>query len=418
MSKFIVYGGHKLRGEVRVQGSKNAAFPAIAAAMLGSGVSEIRNVPDISDVHNFLEIFRFLGGNFKFTGHTLTVDPRRVVSRELPEKLAGKLRGSVLYAGALLGKFGLARFAFPGGDAIGARPIDVHLDGFRRLGAVVKERRGKFDVSAKQLRGNKIVLSFTSVTGTENLILAAVLARGTTVISLAAAEPHVQDLCNFLNKLGAKISGVGTPRITIRGVRRLGRATHTLCADDIVAMTYAVAAAATRGEVTVNKVDLAALTAPLAMLERMGVKFYAKGNMFRIQNSNKPYRATRIITGVYPQLLTDVQPLLGVLATQCEGVSSLHDWIYEGRQGYLLALQKMGAKVELSDAHRAKIFGPCGLHGAQIKTPDIRAGASILIAALVAKGRSVIYNAEIIDRGYEQIDQKLRDLGAKIERIN
>ena len=420
MSKFIIQGGGRLKGRVRAQGSKNAAFPVIAATILAPGQFVIDNVPEITDVESFLAIYKYLGGRWERRGHVLFLDSRKTRNRPLRRPMMEKLRGSVLYAGALLGRFGKVEFAFPGGDAIGARPIDVHLDGFQRLGASSRQQRGgNFTVRGPRLRGADIVLSFTSVTGTENLILAAVFARGRTTIKLAAAEPHVQNLCRFLHKLGARITGIGTSMLTIRGVARLKtKASHKLCPDEIAAMTYAAAAAATRGAVTIDGVDLRYLDAPLAMLSRMGVKFAARGGKIIVRGPNKPYLPARIITGVYPQLLTDFQPLLGVLATQARGESSVHDWIYEGRQGYLAALRKMGAKVVLEDRHRAKITGPAQLRGARITTPDIRAGASILIAALIAKGRSVIYNAEIIDRGYEHIDERLRDLGAKIERVN
>lgn len=418
MSKFIIKGGQRLRGRVRAQGSKNAAFPVITAALLGRSPSEVRNVPDIGDVRTTLAILKHLGVACEFRGHTLKIDPRRIRSRPLPRKLASRFRGSVVFAGALLARFGTVRLALPGGDKIGARPIDVHLDGFRKLGARVREGRFGIEVSGRHLVGSKLVLGVSSVTGTENLILASVMASGATRIKLAAAEPHVQNLCRFLNKMGAKIRGIGTASLTIRGVGFLRGAGHALCPDEIGAMTLAVAAAATRGHVAITGVDLAALDAPLAALERMGVNFITRADKLEIRPSRRGYRATRILTGVYPQLLTDMQPLLGVLATQARGETSIHDWIYEGRQGYLLALRKMGARVKIEDLHRAKISGPTQLRGASITTPDIRAGASILIAALIAKGRSIIYNAEIIDRGYEKIDERLRQLGADITRAD
>ncbi|MBI4050216.1 MAG: UDP-N-acetylglucosamine 1-carboxyvinyltransferase [Candidatus Doudnabacteria bacterium] len=417
MSRFVVSGGVKLAGEIAVQGSKNAAFPVLAACLLAFADCRIENVPQISDVNNFLAILEFLGARIERGDHTLTINCARLVNRPIPEEMMGKLRGSILFAGALLGRFGKVVFSRPGGDSIGTRPINFHLEAFQKLGARISQDQGTVRVEAAKLAGGSITMGVTSVTGTENIILAAVLAEGTTWIKIAAMEPHVQELCRFLNKMGAKISGIGTPSLTIEGVPALRGAAHRLCSDEIETITFCVAAAATRGEVIIKDVDLDHLDAPLAALERMGVNLEAQGQTIRIRSPLRPYQATRIITGVYPQLLTDYQPLLGVLATQAEGISLVHDWIYEGRQGYLAALQTMGASVQFDDVHRARIKGPTQLQGAEIKTPDIRAGASILIAALLARGETLIYNAEIIDRGYERIDERLNNLGAMIQRV-
>ncbi len=419
MSKFIVLGGHKLSGEVKVQGSKNAAFPVIAACVLSEGTCRIKNVPEISDVFHFLEILKYLGAAYEFSDHELIINTQNLQNRDLPPEFMGKLRGSIVMVGAILGRFGKVRFAFPGGDAIGRRPIDQHLTGFRKLGARVEERRGGiFDITAPRLTGSKIVLGFTTVTGTENLILAAVRAHGVSEIRLAAAERHVQSLCRFLNTLGAKIQGLGTPNLKITGVRSLGAGEFTLNPDEVAAMTYCVAGAATKGQVKVRGIEPQSLDAPLAVLERMGVNFETGPDFVEVRAPlGSAYDATKITTGVYPQLLTDYQPLFGVLATKARGETMIHDWIYEGRQGYLRSLQEMGARVEFDDLHHSKIKGPVELHGAEIRMPDIRAGASILIAALIAKGQSMIYNAEMIDRGYERIDERLRGLGAEIERV-
>lgn len=422
MSKFVIEGGSKLSGEVKIQGSKNAAFPVIAACILTNETCEIENVPEILDVKNFLNILVSLGAEVKFSNHKLAISARDMKNKDLGADFMGKLRGSVLYAGALLARFGHVRFAFPGGDAIGSRPVDVHLNGFRKLGAEVVESGNFIDITGKELRGAKIVMGVTSVTGTENLILASVLAKGVTEIKLAATEPHVQNLCNFLNQMGAKIEGVGSPHLKITGVESLHGTVFTLGSDEIETLTYCVAAAVTRGKVKIKGVELKNLDAPLAVLESMKVNLKAhsseQGEWIEIQEPTAKYQGVKIVTGVFPALLTDHQPLLGVLATQAEGETTVHDWIYEGRQGYLKALQEMGANVRFEDVHRSRIFGPSALHGVEIRTPDLRAGASILIAALVAKGQSIIYNAEIIDRGYERLDEKLRALGANIERVD
>ena len=418
MAKFVVVGGKKLSGKVRVQGSKNAAFPVIAASILTKQTCEISNVPDIGDVRKFLRILKIQGASVDFRNNTLTINSANLKDKPLPKTLVRQLRGSILLSGAMLGRFGHTKLAYPGGCRIGARPIDVHLDGFKKLGAVVKERGDTFVINAKNLAGAKIVLAVTSVTGTENLVLASVLARGKTEIRLAASEPHVQDLCRFLNKMGAKIRGIGTTNLKITGVSKLKGAKHRVCSDEIDAITLCVAAAATKGRVRITDVVIENLDAPLAAMERMGVNFKVGKNYIQIEEPENGYRGTRIITGVYPQLLTDEQPLFGVLATQAKGKTSIHDWVYEGRQGYLKKLQKMGANVEFDDEHRARIYGPTKLQGAEIKTPDLRAGAAILIASLVARGRSIIYNAEMIDRGYERLDQRLASLGAEIKRVD
>ncbi|OGE76595.1 MAG: UDP-N-acetylglucosamine 1-carboxyvinyltransferase [Candidatus Doudnabacteria bacterium RIFCSPHIGHO2_02_FULL_48_21] len=420
MSKFIVAGARALSGEIAVNGSKNAALAVLAATLLGKGQSQIENVPEISDVRVFLEILKYLGAKVDFSNRVVTVDATAAESRQVSSELAGQLRGSVLLAGALLGRFGRVGLQKPGGDAIGSRPIDVHLDGFKKLGATIREN-DLIEIEGK-LEGTKISLPISSVTGTENLIMAAVLAQGVTEIRMAATEPHVQDLCDFLIAMGAKISGVGTPTLRITGVRFLTGARFRICSDEIETVTFAVAAAVTRGQVTIHNVNVENLDAPLAAFDRMGVKFILQGGKnkdsgrLQILKSDEPYRAAKIVTGVFPQLLTDEQPLLGVLATQAEGETLIHDWIYEGRQGYLRVLVEMGAKVVFDDVHRARITGPVKLKAAEIRTPDLRAGASILIASLVADGQSIIYNAEIIDRGYERLDERLNQLGAKIER--
>lgn len=415
MSRFIIQGGHELSGRVSVSGSKNAALAVLSATILASEPCEIENVPDILDVRVFLMILEHLGARIEFANHKAIVDPRNISSKSVPAKLMSKLRGSILLAGPLLARFGHVSLVKPGGDAIGSRPIDVHLTGFAKLGAVVSEN-DIIEISGK-LKGAKIVLSVTSVTGTENLIMAASLAQGDTEIRMAATEPHVQNLCNFLNAMGAKIEGVGTPTLRVTGQNRLSGAKFRIGSDEIEAITFCAAAAATKSEIEITGVDLDHLDAPLATLERMNVRFTIEPGKLRILKPDKDLSGTKITTGVYPQLLTDEQPLLGVLATQAHGETTIHDWIYEGRQGYLVALQQMGATVILEDKNHAKITGPTPLHGAEIKTPDLRAGASILIAALVARGESVIYNAEIIDRGYERLDERLRDLGADIKRV-
>ena len=417
MGKFLIEGGGVLSGEVRAQGSKNAALPIIAATILCQGECVIENVPDILDVRNFLLILKNLGAKCELLGHTLHISTDTLKSYSLPEEHVRKLRGSLLLLGPLIARFGEANLPRPGGDAIGSRPIDVHIDGLRALGCDVLDGQNSMRVEARELKGAKIKLRVPSVTGTENLILAALKAEGDTEIQNAALEPHVQELCHFLQNAGANISGVGTAKLRIQGGLPLHGVRFKIRPDEIDTLTFCVAAAATRGEVTIKGTDKSTLEAPLKVMKRMNVSFETTDDTIIIKKSESDYRAVKIVTGSYPKFLTDYQPLFGVLATQAVGETRIHDWIYEGRQGYLHSLKEMGSDVEFEDVHRAKIRGPKELSGAQITAPDIRAGASILIAALVAKGESVLYNAEILDRGYERLDERLRALGAKITRI-
>src|SRR3989338_6665096 len=368
MSKFIIIGGSKLSGEIQVNGSKNAALAVIAGSLLTRETCIVRNVPEIQDVKNFLLIIEHLGGTFKLENHTLEINCANLQKRELPAELVASFRGSILLAGVLLARFGEASLSLPGGDAIGKRPIDVHIDGFRKLGAEVIEKPDGIELKAPDgLMGAKLVLEIASVTGTENLILAASMADCVTEIKLAATEPHVQDLCRFLVALGAKIQGIGTPDLRILGVDSLGGTEFILVPDEIEAVTLCAAAAVTGSAISVTGVDLNNLEAPLAVMERMGVNLAAiegqNGGLGRIEirKPAKPYASTKIITGIFPKLLTDEQPLLGVLATQAVGETTIHDWIYEGRQGYLKSLMQMGAKVQFDDVHRARIYGPTPL---------------------------------------------------------
>lgn len=407
-----------MQGKITIQGSKNASFATIAASLLTTKKCIIQNVPDIADVRVFLEILKSLGSEYEFRDNQLVIDNTDLHLADLPRDLVRKLRGSVLLAGPLLARFGSVTLPSTGGDALGSRPIDIHLDGFKKLGAICSATNQGVNISGAKLFGTKIVLPISSVTGTENLILAAVLADGNTEIRLAACEPHVQALCMMLNQMGAKIFGIGTPNLLIQGVRELFGTTFRLPADEIVAVTFFIAAAVTHGELEVNGLNIEDLDAPLAIMERTKVNVEYGHGWVKIHPPQSDYQATKIVTGVFPQLLTDDQPLFGVLATQSVGETSIHDWVHEGRLGYLPALQDMGAKVEIRGIHRARIHGPTQLHGAEIKSIDLRAGASVLVASLVAQGQSIIYNAEMIDRGYERIDENLKKLGADIHRVD
>lgn len=415
MTKFVIQGGQPLHGAIQVAGSKNAVLPSMAASLLTDQPCTIKNVPEILDVKNFIKILRELGAQVTFKNHILRIRCRKVRSPQPNPKLVKSMRASVVLLGTLLGRLGRANVNFPGGDKIGPRPIDIHLRAFERLGAKVTTKRS-IRLAAKKLKGAELFAE-SSVTGTENMLLAAVLASGTTVIKLAAGEPHVQQLGQYLNKMGAKISGLGTPTLTIKGVRKLRGASIRIIPDEIEAGTLAILAAATRSQLEIREFPHEHLDAVYNKFLEMGVPFDKKRRNLIIKRSTGSLRPAIIRTGVYPNLPTDLQPPFGVLATQAKGTSYIHDWIWEGRLGYLEQLARMGAKIKAVDAHHAQITGPTPLLGSNIESLDIRSGMTLVIAALVAKGKSEINDIHHIDRGYERLDERLRGIGADIQRV-
>ncbi|MDP2932782.1 MAG: UDP-N-acetylglucosamine 1-carboxyvinyltransferase, partial [bacterium] len=338
------------------------------------------------------------------------------VKNSVPDKsLVSSMRASVVLLGALLVRTGKVELSFPGGDLIGSRPIDIHLKAFKQMGARVEE--GEIvKISAGKLSGAELFAE-SSVTGTENMVLAAVLAKNQTIVKLAAQEPHVVCLCEFLNRMGAKISGIGTNTLVIEGVERLHGAKMEVIPDMIETGTFIVLAAATKSEVTVEAVDHNQMDAVYHKLSEMGVRFEKLPEALKILPPAHEYTSTVIRTGLYPNLATDIQPLFGLLATQCRGITRLHDWIWEGRLGYLAELKKMGANARIIDTHQAEVTGPTQLSGEIIHSMDIRSGITLLVAALVAKGKSEILDIHHIDRGYEKIEQRLQKLGADIKRV-
>ncbi|MEK7175023.1 MAG: UDP-N-acetylglucosamine 1-carboxyvinyltransferase [Patescibacteria group bacterium] len=416
MAKFIINGGQALSGNVQISGSKNAALPLIAASIL---VREIRlsNVPRIKDVENMLEIVDFLGGSFEWLGENdLKINTEKLVSKPLPEA-ARKLRASILFAGPMLARFGEAELPYPGGDVIGARPLDTHLDAFRKLGVDVAEREN-LCLKVNKLNGAKIVLSEPSVTATENVLLLAAGMDKDAEIRLAAAEPHVQDLCKFLKAAGAQISGVGTTTLKIRGGKIfLKNVEHEVIPDDLEISTFAVLAASTKSQVTLSAVNFEYLDSVLLQLEKMSVNFKREENSLTILQPVSAYKSFRIQSGLYPKLVCDHLPPFAVLATQAEGASLVHEWLYEARQSYLRELMKMGANAVIMDPHRALILGPTPLYGKEVESYDIRSGMTMVVAALVAQGQTTISGVEHIDRGYEKLAERLKSIGADIKRI-
>lgn len=404
-----------MSGSVTVMGSKNSVLPLLAATLLTRDECVITRVPDIVDVQNFTKILEKLGSKVIRKNKSLKVCCGELKSDCPDKKLVGSMRASIVLLGGLLGRLHKARLAHPGGDLIGARPIDVHLRAFRSMGANIAEGE-IINATAKKLKGAEVYAE-SSVTGTENIILAAVLAKGRTVIKLAAQEPHVEALCKFLNLMGAKIVGVGTHTLIINGVKNLHGAKIEVIPDMIEAGSFAVLAAVTKGNVEIKGVNHNHMDAVYNKLAEMGVNFEKTGSNLYIRPSGGAYSAASIRTGYYPNLATDLQPPFGVLATQAKGCSSIHDWIWEGRLGYLYELKKMGANVTIMNPHQAQVFGPTDLRGSVIDSLDIRSGMTLVIASLAAIGRSEIKNIHHIDRGYEHIDERLRALGADIRRV-
>jgi len=415
MNKFLINGGKKITGEVRIAGSKNAALPLIAATLLTEQKCRLENVPDILDVHSLASIIEDLGGKVSYESRGLTIHNRKLSKSAPSPKKVGASRASVLLMGALLARNGRAEIAYPGGDKIGARPIDIHLRVMKKLGASVNEGK-RILLKVKKLKGAR-VFTESSVLATENALLAASLASGTTVIKGAAMEPHVVQLQKYLQKMGAHIRGVGTSEVTVKGVLKLRGAKIRVIPDMIETGSFAILAAMTRGELILKGVDHTHMDAFYQKLDEIGVSFDKNPHELIIKDPQPRLRSVAIRTGIYPNLATDLQPPFGVLATKAVGNTTIHDWIFEGRLGYLAELKKMGARYKKIDNHAAEIYGPVSLKGANISCADIRSGITLLIAALSAKGTSVLSEIRHLDRGYEHLETRLQNIGADIVRI-
>jgi len=417
-SRLLIEGRRALRGAVDVSGSKNAALGAMAAALLTADDCYIENVPDIGDVHFMAEVLRSLGARVEWAGpDVLRINAARIHSFAPPSELVSNLRGSFLVMGALLGRFGRAACAPPGGDVIGQRPIDVHLKGFEMLGARVWREGEKFVAEARQLRGARIFLDYPSVLGTQNLMLAAVTAPGRTVIVNAACEPEVAALAQMLVRMGARIEGAGTHFVQIEGVPELRGATHRNIPDRIEAGTFAIAAAITGGEVEVRGLTVEHLCSLVQKLRETGVEVEEGEDWLRVRGGG-PLRAVTVQALPYPGLATDLQAPMAALLTQAEGVSYVHERVFDNRLLYVAELRKMGAEVVTTGTTTAIITGPTPLLGTRVRALDVRAGAALILAGLVAHGRTEITDIYHVDRGYERIDEKLNALGAHVERVD
>lgn len=417
MAKFLINGGKNLSGEIKVSGSKNAVLPLIAACLLTKEECVLTNVPDIDDVKSMVEILQNLGVEVVFSKHKLIIRAAEIKHTSPNAESAGKLRGSILLIGPLLARMHKVDFPFPGGDLIGKRPIDAHVEAFKDLGAVSDTSNGTLKFTAETLTGSKIVLEETSVTATENAMMAATLAKGMTVIKLAAMEPHVQQLGLFLKKMGAKIKGIGTSTITIEGVDELSGARAKVIPDSEEASSLITLAAATKSDIKISNLDPEFLEDYLLKLRKMNVNFEVGEDFVHVHPPGTEYVAGKLQVGFYPKLNSDFIPPMAVLATQATGETLIYDWLYENRMGYVRELQKMGAAAEVLDPHKVKIVGPSKLIPAQVSAGDLRMGMTLVIAALVADGQSEVSDIHHIDRGYENLEKRLKKLGADIKRI-
>ena len=413
--RMLITGGNPLQGEIRVSGGKNTAVAVIPATLLSSEPCTIENLPDIEDVHALVDILRRLGAIVTYVpGEFMTVDPRPVEGYKVGYRDSQRLRASYYLLGALLGRCNEAEVYTPGGCDIGSRPIDQHLKGFRALGVETESIGGRICARADQLTGGDVFFDRITVGGTINVMLAAARAHGTTTIYNAAKEPHIVDLANFLNSMGAKVKGAGTDVIRIRGQQSLHGSTYAVIPDQIETGTLMIAAAATRGDVVIHGCIPTHMEALTAKLLEIGVKVTDDDDAIRVRTIG-PHRAVNIKTQEYPGFPTDLQQPISALLTTARGTSIIQETIFEQRFKHLDEIARMGATIQVVD-RTAIINGTTELYGAPVTATDLRAGAALVVAGLMAKGVTEIYEPEYIDRGYEHIEQKLRSLGAEIRR--
>lgn len=418
MDKIVVEGGARLVGKIPISGAKNAALPILAAALLPSGGgSTFKNVPELADVRTMAKLLRMLGWDVEAGPHTLAIAPptgKKKPKLEAPYDLVKTMRASVLVLGPLVARYGRARVSMPGGCAIGARPIDQHLKGLEAMGAKVTLTHGYVDVEAKRLKGATIMLDMPTVTGCENIMMAAALAKGRTVIENAAREPEVEELGLVLNKMGAKVQGAGTPIITIEGVDELSPIEHAIIPDRIEAGTFAVGAAMTRGDVLLEGARPEHMEAIVAKLRAMGATVHAEAGGMRVKGG-ADIKPTDITTQPHPGFPTDMQAQFMVLACLAKGQSVIKEMIFENRFMHVPELGRMGADITIT-GRAAVIRGGAPLTGASVMATDLRASASLVLAGLVAQGKTEVLRVYHLDRGYEAIEKKLKAVGAKIKR--
>ncbi len=415
MDKLIIEGGHSLQGEVSISGAKNSAVAILPASLLTKEKCTIKNLPDIKDVYYINNILLQLGAGVRQEGCRLIIDNSKVNTYEVDFELSKKLRASYYFIGALLGRFKKAMVPFPGGCDIGVRPIDQHIKGFEALGARITIKHGIIWAEADELIGAPIFLDIVSVGATINIMLAACLAKGTTVIENAAKEPYIVDTANFLNAMGANIKGAGTDEIKIKGVEALGSCEHCIIPDQMEAGTFMIAAAASKGNVLVKNIIPTHLDSISAKMREMGIKIIENGDSLRVVTNGRPL-AANIKTMPYPGFPTDLQQPMSVLLSIADGTAIITESIYDGRFKHVDELKRMGAKINV-EGRIAVIEGISKLSGAPVCATDLRAGAAMVIAGLTAEGETIINNLTHIDRGYEKLEQKLQRVGAKLRRV-
>ena len=413
MSSYVIKGGNKLEGTVKISGAKNAALPIIAATILNAGKTTLYNVPNIKDTQMMYEILKILGAKIEKKNNKVIIDTSKIDRFEIPDELMHKMRSSVILAGAMIGKYHKATFTYPGGCDIGARPIDLHLKSFEKLGIKVTQNYGEITCNCEKITGEKIDLDFPSVGATENIILASVLSEGTTTITNSAQEPEIEDLAKFLNKMGAKIKGAGTNKIEIEGVKKLKEISYNIMPDRIETGTFLCLAGATGGNIELQNVNPIHVTPVIAKLEEAGCYIEKEKNKIKIQ-APKKLKAIDIKTMPYPGFPTDMQSVFGAMLTTAKGTSMIVENIFENRYKYTQDLNKMGAKITI-EGKTAVIRGVRKLYGATVKASDLRGGAALVVAGIMAKGITVVENIDYILRGYENFEKKLREIGANIE---
>lgn len=423
MEQFLIQGGKPLEGEIEVRGAKNAAFPVLAATILTDQDCIIKNLPLIEDVARAIEILESMGARVDWLGErSVKVNTKDINPRNINTDLILRLRGSVLFFGPLLSRFGSVHLPQPGGCIIGARPIDTHLDAFRQLGVKIIPRRNGFQMHfSGKPKAHEVILNEFSVTATENILLFASLLDERITLKIADQDYQVQELIRFLKKMGVNVQISELHTVVIEGVKPLKGATHTLMADPIEAGTFIALGIGTKGNIVIKNVEYRFLELFLKKLRDFGapIEILSKGDRGDVRVSPyKKLQIDKIQSLIYPGIHSDLQSVLGVLATQSKGSTLLHDPLYEGRLKYLEELNKMGAEIYFTDPHRAIINGPTKLYGTDLGTFDLRGGAALIMAALMAKGKSTISNVYQVDRGYEKIEERLQRLGADIKRIN
>ncbi len=417
MDRLVIQGPCELSGDVRISGAKNAALPILIASLLSAEPSTISNIPHLRDVTTTLQLLASMGGHITVDERlNITLDCSEIPNKAAPYELVKTMRASILVMGPLLARFGEARVSLPGGCAIGARPVDVHIHGMEKMGAEIHVEQGYIHATAKRLKGAHIVMHTVTVTGTENLMMAAVLAEGTTVLENAACEPEVQDLAHFLNKMGAKISGIGTSTLTIEGVEQLHGASHAIIPDRIEAGTYLAAAAVTRSCVTVTHANPNHMTAVLEKFKQAGAELEIEADRITLDMRGRELRPVDIVTAPYPLFPTDMQAQFLVMNALAPGRAVVEETLFENRFMHVSELMRMGAKIKVQ-GNKAITEGVETLTGAPVMATDLRASASLILAGLAAEGETVVNRIYHIDRGYECIEEKFHKLGADIMRL-